>query len=100
MQCRQKTCQICSGWNYLTIPWRHAPELASEWVSHETEPVKGGAGVLVRDRAGVLHFRQYIAAAAGQWIARAENPGFADLHSERDGLVVVAVLIAEWGGWH
>lgn len=56
--------------------------------------------MLVRDRAGVLHFRQYIAAAAGQWIARAENPGFADLHSERDGLVVVAVLIAEWGGWH
>lgn len=65
-----------------------------------TEPVKGGAGVLVRDRGGKLHFRQYIEGAAGQWVAHAQNPGFADLHSERDGLELVAVLIAEWGGWH
>ncbi len=64
------------------------------------EPVKGGAGILVRDRAGVLYFRRYVAAAGGQWIARAENPDYADMHSERDGLQLVAVLIAEWGGWH
>lgn len=63
-----------------------------------TEPARPGDGVLVRDRHGEVHFRQY-RAAAGRWTAHALNDAYATLDSERDGLEVVAVLIAESGRW-
>jgi hypothetical protein len=63
------------------------------------ETPQPGDGILVRDRHGDLHFRQYRAAAAGRWTAHALNDAYAPLDSERDGLEVLAVLIAESGRW-
>lgn len=57
-----------------------------------------GDGVLVRDRTGALHIRQY-RQAAGRWEAQALNDAYATLDSERDGLQVVAVLTAVQARW-
>lgn len=62
-------------------------------------PAKPGSGVLVRDSSGAVAFRRYVAGAGGRWSAVPENPAYAPLDSERDGLKVLAVLVAEWGGW-
>lgn len=60
---------------------------------------KPGSGVLVRDSSGAVSFRRYVAGAGGRWSAVPENTAYAPLDSERDGLKVLAVLVAEWGGW-
>lgn len=62
-------------------------------------PAKPGSGVLVRDSSGAVSFRRYVAGASGRWSAVPENTAYAPLDSERDGLKVLAVLVAEWGGW-
>lgn len=63
------------------------------------EPAKPGAGVLVQDAGGAYFFRRYVAGPGKRWTAEAINPDYAALDSERDGLKVVAVLVAQWGGW-
>jgi transcriptional regulator with XRE-family HTH domain len=58
-----------------------------------------GDGVLVRDSAGELHIRYYRRGRAGTWEAHAESEHTAPLVSDRDGLKVMAVLIAVEGRW-
>ncbi len=60
---------------------------------------KPGDGVLVRDRTGAFYFRLMVVAGNGLWFAQPMNPNYATLESGRDGLELVAVLIAERGGW-
>ena len=60
---------------------------------------KAGDGVLVADAAGGVHFRQYRAGVAGRWSAAALNAAFDPLDSERDGLRIIGVLMAEEGRW-
>lgn len=62
-------------------------------------PPRPGDGVLVMDSDGAAHFRLYRAGSGGRWTAEAINVAFAPLDSERDGLRVVAVLMAEEGRW-
>ena len=57
-----------------------------------------GDGVLVRDKTGAMHIRQY-RQAPGRWEAQATNEAYATLDSERDGLQVVAVLTAVQARW-
>ena len=58
-----------------------------------------GAGVLVKDAAGAVHFREYREAAGGAWEAHATNPAYRTLHSQADGLRVIAVLRGVMRGW-
>lgn len=63
------------------------------------EAPKAGDGVLVSDADGNCHFRQYRTGRAGTWQAFALNEAFQELDSRRDGLTVLAVLVAEEGRW-
>lgn len=63
------------------------------------EAARPGDGVLLRDRTGQVHFRIYRAGRPGVWVAHAENPAYAPLESERDGLSVIAVLMAVEARW-
>lgn len=58
-----------------------------------------GDGVLVADSSGGVHFRLYRAGSGGRWSGEALHAAFAPLDSERDGLRVLAVLMAEEGRW-
>ena len=52
-----------------------------------------GDGVLVKDRDGRMHVRRYRQGRGGTWEAQAINEAaFSMLDSERDGLIVIAVL--------
>ena len=53
--------------------------------------------VLVEDRDGGVHFREYEAGRGDQWRAVALNSGFQALESERDGLRVLAICMGRWG---
>jgi SOS-response transcriptional repressor LexA len=52
-----------------------------------------GDGVLVRDAAGGLYFRQYRERRAGQWTAHPLNDAFQPLDSAADQLTILAVLV-------
>lgn len=73
---------------------------AGAWVQFSsTETARPGDGVLVRDALGNPYFRQYRAGRPGCWEAHADNSAFASLDSERDGLEVLAVLMAVEARW-
>jgi transcriptional regulator with XRE-family HTH domain len=78
-----------------------APRAGSgAWVQFSsTEAARPGDGVLVRDALGNQYFRQYRAGRPGCWEAHADNAAFAALDSERDGLEVLAVLMAVEARW-
>lgn len=64
------------------------------------ETPRPGDGVLVRDAAGDVHFREYLMGRPGAWVAHAENRLYQPMESDRDGLEVIAVLLsvdARWG---
>ena len=63
------------------------------------ETPKPGDGVLVADRLGNAYFRLYRLNRPGHWEAYATNDAYRPLDSERDGLVVLAVLVGEKGRW-
>lgn len=52
---------------------------------------QAGDKVLVQDSAGTYHLREYRLRSGGAFEAAAHNPAHATLHSEADGLRVVAV---------
>lgn len=58
-----------------------------------------GDGVLVQDSAGHCYFRLYRAGRPGRWEAYPLNEAYETLDSERDGLLVLAVLVAVQGRW-
>jgi hypothetical protein len=58
-----------------------------------------GDALLVRDRAGRVHFREYRLKRAGGWEAFAYNPAYPTLDSELDGLEVIAVFSGISVGW-
>lgn len=62
-------------------------------------PARPGAGVLVRDSSGAVYLREYREAAGGAWEAHAANPAYRTLHSQADGLRVLAVLRGVMRGW-
>lgn len=62
-------------------------------------PARPGAGVLVRDSGGHVYLREYREAAGGAWEAHATNPAYRTLHSQADGLRVIAVLRGVMRGW-
>jgi transcriptional regulator with XRE-family HTH domain len=68
-------------------------------VMDTTITARPGDGVLVRDRTGQLHVRQYRAGRPGVWEAHALDAAYAPMESERDGLVVLAVLTAVEARW-
>lgn len=73
---------------------------AGAWVQFSsTETARPGDGVLVCDAQGNPYFRQYRAGRPGCWEAHADNSAFAALDSERDGLRVLAVLMAVEARW-
>lgn len=55
-------------------------------------PAKEGWPCLVRDSSGRFYVRDYEVGPGASWRAVARRRGFAPLESERDGLVVVAVM--------
>ena len=64
------------------------------------ERPRPGDGVLVADKAGVCYVRIFRQRTSDTWEAHAHNQAFAPLDSQRDGLVVLAVLVgvpARWG---
>lgn len=70
------------------------------WVHFNSrETARPGDGVLVRDRTGKVHFREYRTGRPGSWQAHAENSVYTPLESERDGLEVLAVLMAVEARW-
>jgi hypothetical protein len=54
---------------------------------------KPGDGVIVRDNQGQLYFRVYRQARVGEFEAHAIDPEYLPMHSVRDALTVVAVLV-------
>lgn len=63
-------------------------------VMSTTERPQPGDGVLIKDKAGSLYFRQYRETRPGSWEAYAFNQAYGVLESARDGLEVLAVMIA------
>lgn len=57
------------------------------------ETPRTGDGVLVRDAGGTLFFRIYRQAKPGVWEAHPIHPDYLPLHSDRDGLTVVGVMV-------
>ena len=57
-----------------------------------------GDGVLIRDRIGGLHLRVY-RQGVGRWEAVATNDAHPTLDSERDGLLVLAIVTAVNARW-
>lgn len=51
-----------------------------------------GDWVLLKDAGGALYCREFRQARPGHWEAHAKNPGFLPLHSDRDGLQVIAIF--------
>lgn len=68
-------------------------------VLNTAEAPRPGDGVLVRDKTGQVHLREFRAGRPGIWEAHAVNPAYAPLESERDGLTVLAVLMAVEARW-
>lgn len=66
--------------------------------STDEEP-RPGDGILVRDRYGSVHFRLFTRGAGSEWSATALNPGYQTLHSDRDGLTILAVLVGIQARW-
>lgn len=58
-----------------------------------------GDAVLVKDRAGQVHFREFRLKRSAGWEAFAYNPAYPTLDSEEDGLEVVAVFSGISVGW-
>jgi len=58
-----------------------------------------GDGVLVRDKSGAVHLRIYRTGRPGDWEAHADNNAYQPLDSRRDGLEVLAVLVAVESRW-
>lgn len=58
----------------------------------KAETVEGGDGVLVRTSNGAYMLRIYKPKGDGTFMAEATNPAFLPLHSEQDGLTVLAVV--------
>ena len=57
------------------------------------KPARPGRVVLLKDKHGQLHAREYRQGKApGQWTAAAINPAYVSFDSEEDGLSVVATL--------
>lgn len=60
---------------------------------------RAGDGVLLKDRTGAIHLRVF-RPVVGRWEAHALQPDWPVMDSERDGLMVLAVLTgvqARWG---
>lgn len=57
------------------------------------EVARTGDGVLVRDGQGNLYFRLFRQAKPGQWEAHPVHPDYLPLHSDRDQLTVVGVMV-------
>lgn len=57
------------------------------------EHPRSGDGVLVRDAGGTLFFRIYRQAKPGAWEAHPINQDFLPLHSDRDQLAVIGVMV-------
>lgn len=55
-------------------------------------------GILVQDAGGRRYIRRFAEAPGGSWVAQALNPAYATLDAGRDGLVIVAVMVARMGG--
>lgn len=74
---------------------------AGDVVSFSTElQARPGDGVLATDQHGHLYIRLYRQRTPIAWEAHALNDAYQPLHSDRDGLRVLAVLIgvqARWG---
>lgn len=51
-----------------------------------------GECVLVRDARGVRYLRRYTQAPGGHYVAQAIDDAYVSLHSQRDGLEVLAVM--------
>lgn len=61
---------------------------------------KPGDGVLVKDRTGAFHFREYKSPRPGVWAAHPTNPAYdPPLEPAKDGVVVVAVLTGMSTRW-
>lgn len=60
---------------------------------------RAGDGVLIKDALGDVHVRYYRPGRPGVWEAHAENKEYLPLVSDRDGLMVLAVLTAVGGRW-
>lgn len=58
-----------------------------------------GDGVLVRDQAGGVYFREFRQGVANRWTAHPTNPAYLTLDSEADRLEVVAVFCGLEGRW-
>jgi phage repressor protein C with HTH and peptisase S24 domain len=60
-----------------------------------------GDGVLVQDAEGRWYFRLYRERRPGDWEAHAINPAYQSLDAQRDGLILLAVLVGiesqRWG---
>jgi transcriptional regulator with XRE-family HTH domain len=56
-----------------------------------------GAGVLVQTADGRRYVRRYGEGLGDDWEAQARNPAFVTLQSRRDGLQVLAVVVARHG---
>lgn len=67
---------------------------AGEIVEFTTaELPRPGDGILVRDSLGGVYFRRYRQAHGSEWEAYPVNEAYRTLASDRDGLVVLAVLV-------
>ena len=58
-----------------------------------------GDALLVKDRAGVVHFREYRLKRSGGWEGFAYNPAYPTLDSDAEPLEVVAVFSGISVGW-
>lgn len=63
---------------------------------HDGGRLEPGDGVLVQAADGRRYLRRYVETAGGGWIAQARNSAYATLDSTRDGLTVLAVVVARW----
>ena len=55
-------------------------------------PPAPGDWVIATDQAGTPHLREYRHLRGGAWEAHATNPAYLPMHSQRDGLTVIAIL--------
>ncbi len=57
-----------------------------------------GDGILVEDKRGWRGIRRYAEAPGGAWLAQAINDAYATLHSDRDGLKILAAMTGRRDG--
>lgn len=61
-------------------------------------PPSAGVGILVQDRFGKRYLRMFAEAVGPGWEAKARHEAFVSLHSERDHLVILAVVESRQDG--